>query len=84
MVKRLEYILLLTLLLQIERQNYKVKTFTTVTVGTDDYVEYRRFHSTDLSKLRDKALDTDYVWLTRNGTLLTPGVEYSVLKIEEL
>ena len=27
--------------LQIERQNYKVKTFTTVTVGTDDYVEYR-------------------------------------------
>ena len=28
--------------LQIERQNYKVKTFTTVTVGTDDYVEYHQ------------------------------------------
>ena len=31
--------------------------------------------------MRDKALDTDYVWLTRNGTLLTPeSVEYSVLE----
>jgi len=65
--------------LQIERQNYKVKTFTTVTVGTDDYVEYHQL-TNGFIKLRDKALDTDYVWLTRNGTLLTPSVEYSVLE----
>ena len=62
---------------QIERINYDVIDRTTVTVGTDDYFEYQNL-TNGLIRLREPALDAQYVWVSVNGVTLAPSVDYKV------
>ena len=60
---------------KIERMNLDVVTRNPVTVGTDNYAEYHQL-TNGIIKLRKAAIDAEYVWITKNGTLLTPSVDY--------
>ena len=53
---------------------------TNVTVGTSDYYENRKTNK-GLVKLRQPALDTAYVWISLNGELLTPNIDYSLANL---
>ena len=61
----------------IQRQVYDIIERTELTVGTDDYYEFRNIQK-GLIELRKPAVDAQYIWLSQNGTLLTPSVDYSV------
>ena len=65
--------------LKIERESLQVVARNAVTVGTDNYTEYHQL-TNGIIRLRKPAIDTNYVWLTLNNTLLTPSVEYSVME----
>lgn len=60
---------------KIERINLDVVTRNPITVGTDNYAEYHQL-TNGIIKLRKAAIDAEYVWITKNGTLLTPSVDY--------
>ena len=60
---------------KIERMNLDVVTRNPVTVGTDNYAEYHQL-TNGIIKLRKAAIDAEYVWIAKNGTLLTPSVDY--------
>ena len=60
-----------------ERQNFDIIARTPVTVGTDDHVQFNHIKA-GLVKLRYPAIDAQYVWLTINGTLQTPSVDYKL------
>ena len=62
---------------KIERINYDVVARLTVTVGTDDYYMYKQLTNGRI-KLRQLAEDAQYVWVTLNGELLAPSVDYKV------
>lgn len=64
---------------KIERINLDVVARSTVTIGTPEYSEYNQL-ANGFIKLRTPAIDTQYVWLTKNGTLLSPNVEYALLE----
>jgi len=61
----------------IERINLDVIERTELTVGTQAYYDFRLLQR-GLIQLRDSAVDAEYVWVVKNGTLLTPSVDYSV------
>jgi len=61
----------------IDRQNYDVIERTPLTLQSNDYYELRQLR-TGLIPLRSKALDTQYVWVVKNGNLLNPSVDYNV------
>ena len=60
-----------------ERINFDVVSRSTLTVGSEDHIEYNHLRA-GLVKLRAKAVDAQFVWLTVNGTLKTPSVDYKL------
>ena len=60
-----------------ERQNFDIITRTAVTVGTQDHIQFNHIKA-GLVKLRYPAIDAQYVWLTINGILQTPSVDYKL------
>ena len=64
-------------ILGIERINYDVVNRTTLTAGTKEYGTYHSLTS-GVIKLRKPAVNVKYVWLSLNGELLTPAVDYSL------
>jgi hypothetical protein len=64
-------------ILQIERINYDVVARSTLTEGTQEYATYHRLTTGEIT-LRTPALDDQYVWVSVNGELLTPSVDYIV------
>ena len=60
-----------------ERINYDVVSRSTLTVGSTDHIEYNHLRA-GLIKLRNKAVDAQFVWLTVNGILKTPSVDYKL------
>ena len=62
---------------KIERETFDVVARNPVTVGTDDYTEFHQL-TNGIIRLREEAIDAEYVWVTVNQTLLTPSIEYYV------
>jgi hypothetical protein len=62
-------------LLGIERINYDVVARSTLNPGTNEYATYHKLTTGEIS-LRDPAIDAQYVWVSVNGELLTPSVDY--------
>ena len=60
-----------------ERQNFDVVARSVLTVGTEDHIEFNHIKA-GLVKLRYPAIDAQYVWLTINGILQTPSVDYKL------
>ena len=61
----------------VQRFTYENINRTTLTPGTQDYIEYHNL-SAGLIKLRGTVIDAQYVWVIVNGTQLTPSVDYYV------
>jgi len=61
----------------IETQKFVVSEKTKLTEGTTAYYEYRRL-SRGIIELTTPAEDAQYVWVSVNGNLLTPSIDYSV------
>ena len=64
-------------LIGIERMNYEVVSRTTLIPEDVDYITYRRTTLGEV-KLRKPAVDAQYVWVSINGELLSPSVDYYV------
>ena len=64
-------------LLGIERISYDVINRSTLTVGTSEYSTYHRLTTGEIA-LRTPAIDIQYVWVSVNGELLTPSVDYYI------
>ena len=64
-------------LLGTERINYEVVSRTTLIPEDVDYITYRRTTVGEI-KLRKPAVDAQYVWVSVNGELLSPSVDYYV------
>ena len=62
-------------ILRIERNNDLVTTASSLTPGTIDYFKINQFFAGRV-QLRSPAVGAQYVWLTLNGKLLTPEVNY--------
>ena len=62
---------------EIERQEFDVVERTKLTVGSEDWYQLRHLRN-GLIELRKPATDAQYVWVAKNGTLLTPSVDYYV------
>lgn len=62
-------------LVGIERINYDVVARDTLIAEDIDYVTYNRLTVGEI-KLRKPAADVQYVWVSVNGELLTPSVDY--------
>ena len=60
------------------RMTYDVLSKTTVAEGTDDYVK-RNLLTRGILQLRETVYGTPYVWVSVNGELLTPYVDYTVI-----
>jgi len=54
---------------------------STLTIESEDYYEANRL-TRGLVKLREPALDTAYVWVVLNGILLSPNVDYKLVKLD--
>tara|TARA_Y200000002_G_scaffold136879_1_gene112844 strand:+ start:13385 stop:28348 length:14964 start_codon:yes stop_codon:yes gene_type:complete len=63
--------------LDFERINYDVVSRSTLSVGSTDHIEYNHLRA-GLVKLRKLAVDAQFVWLTVNGVLKTPSVDYKL------
>ena len=64
-------------LLGIERINYDVVSRTTLIPEDVDYITYNRLTVGEVT-LRAPAVDAQYVWVSVNGELLSPSVDYYV------
>jgi len=64
-------------ILGIERIKYDVVSRIALTAEDLDYVTYNRLTVGEI-KLRSPAADAQYVWVSVNGELLTPSVDYSL------
>jgi len=60
-----------------ERQNFDVVARSVLTIGTEDHIQFNHIKA-GLIKLRYPAIDAQYVWLTINGILQTPSVDYKL------
>ena len=60
-----------------ERINYDIVARQQIVVGTEDDIQFNHIRS-GLVKLRYTAVDAQYVWLTINGILQTPSVDYTL------
>ena len=60
-----------------ERISYDVVERTALTVGSSEYYTYHNL-TNGLIALRRPAVDAQYVWVTLNGELLSPSVDYIV------
>ena len=61
----------------IERQEFDVVERTKLTQGTSSWYNLRQLRN-GLIELRKPATDAQYVWIAKNGILLTPSVDYFV------
>ena len=61
----------------IERISYDVVQRSTLTAGTEEYTTYHRLKAGEIT-LRQPAIDSQYVWVSINGELLSPNVDYFV------
>jgi len=61
----------------IERSEFDAVERTKITKGTEDWYQLRHLRN-GLIELRKPAQDAQYVWVAKNGTLLTPSVDYYV------
>jgi hypothetical protein len=68
---------------QIERINYDVVARSTLIVASEDYFEYQNL-TNGIVRLRDPALDAQYVWVSVNGTTLSPSVDYKISNDQQL
>ena len=64
-------------LLGLERISYDVVARTTLIPEDVDYITYNRLTVGEIT-LRKAAVDAQYVWVSVNGELLTPSVDYYV------
>ena len=64
-------------LLGLERISYDVISRTTLIEADVDYITYNRLTVGEIT-LRKPAVDAQYVWVSVNGELLSPSVDYSV------
>ena len=64
-------------LLGIERINYDVVSRTTLIPEDVDYITYNRLTVGEI-KLRKPAVDAQYVWVSVNGELLSPSIDYYI------
>ena len=62
---------------EIERQEFDVVERTKLTYGSEDWYQLRHLRN-GLIELRKPATDAQYVWVAKNGTLLSPSVDYYV------
>ena len=60
-----------------QRIKYDVLTTTSVTLDSDDYIT-RNLLTRGIIELRNDILENQYAWVIKNGTLLTPNVDYIV------
>ena len=60
-----------------ERQSFEVTEKTETTVGTDLYNKFTLLRKGFIT-LNNPAIDAEYVWVVKNGNLLTPSVDYSI------
>ena len=63
--------------LEIERINYDIIARDTVVVNTENYFEYQNL-TNGIVRLRQSAADAQYVWVSVNGVMLSPSVDYKV------
>jgi hypothetical protein len=63
--------------LEIERINYDVIARDTLVVNTENYFEYQNL-TNGIVRLRQNAADAQYVWVSVNGVMLAPSVDYKV------
>ncbi len=63
----------------IERQKFDVIERTQMSEASDGYHEYRTLKN-GLIQLREQAVDVAYIWVSVNGTLLTPTADYILLE----
>ena len=68
---------------QIDRINYDVVARSSLTVNSEDYFEYQNL-TNGIIRLRDPALDAQYVWVSVNGTTLAPSVDYKISNDQQL
>ena len=61
----------------IQTINYDVIDRINLVPGTDEYQKYIHLHN-GLIKLNQEAIDAQYLWVSINGQLLTPSVDYFV------
>ena len=61
----------------IQTINYDVVDRINLTPGSADYQKYIHLHN-GLIKLNNPAIDAQYLWVSINGQLLTPSVDYYV------
>ena len=64
-------------ILGLERISYDVVSRTTLIQEDIEYITYNRLTVGEIS-LRRPAVDAQYVWMTLNGELLTPSVDYYI------
>lgn len=64
-------------LIGIERINYDVVSRTTLIPEDIDYITYNRLTVGEVT-LRKPAVDAQYVWVSANGELLSPSVDYYI------
>ena len=62
---------------KIERETFDVVARNPVTIGTDSYTEYHQL-TNGIIRLREEAIDAEYVWISLNDVLLTPSIDYYV------
>lgn len=62
-------------ILDIERSNDYVTSASTITAGTADYYRFNQLLAGRI-ELRNPAIGAQYAWLTLNGELLTPEIDY--------
>jgi hypothetical protein len=62
---------------EIDRQQLTVLQKTELSVGTENYYNYNLL-TRGLLELRTPAVDSQYVWVSKNGTLLNPNFDYSI------
>ena len=64
--------------LGIDRQGYDVVERTTLTVGEENYFRLRKLRN-GVIRLRQPAVETEYVWIGLDGKWLKPNVDYTLL-----
>jgi hypothetical protein len=62
-------------ILDIQRYNNEVKFDSSLVPGTTDYKKFTQLTSGRI-ELSNRCLGSQYVWITVNGTLLTPDIDY--------
>ena len=64
-------------IMDFERINLDVVARETLVINSDDYKEFKHLQG-GLIKLRNTAIDEQYVWLSINGILQTPSIDYTI------